>query len=143
MVEVRRRQPIDLWLLLPRLALLDTEDLTDIHQRVPCHHEGQLRLPRGHALDQRDPQRAGVEYRYQRREPALAVVLRAVVAKNGVGDMRFENFGGPALPLRQQRGQGLLSALKGVTPEQFRSVWRRAGARVEQCHADLATRKRL
>src|ERR1700731_2821639 len=99
-------------MLLPRLALLDTKDLTDIHQCMPGHHEGQLSLARGRALDQRDPQRAGVEDRYQRREPALGVVLRAVEAENRVGDMRFENFGGPTLPLLQQRGQGLLSALK-------------------------------
>src|SRR5437773_8025978 len=111
MVEVLRRQPIDLCLLLPRVALLDTEDLTDIHKGMPRHHEGQLRLPGGHAFDHRDPQCTGVEDRYQRREPALAVMLRAVEAENGVGDMRFENFGGPTLPLRQQSCQGLLSAL--------------------------------
>src|SRR5258705_7291881 len=143
MVEVLRWKPIDLFMLFPRLALLDSEDLTDIHECMPCHHEGQLRLAGGRTLYHRDPQRPGVEDRYQRREPALAVMLRAVEAENGVGDMRFENFGGPALPLLEERGQRLLSALKRMTPKQFRSARRRAGARIEQCHADLATRKRL
>src|SRR3982074_3107730 len=143
MVEIVRRQPIDLCLLPPRVALLDTKDLSDIHECMPCHHKGQLRLAGGRALDHRNPQRAGVEYRYQRREPALAVMLRAVEAENGVGDMRFEKFSGPALPLLEERGQRLLSALKRMTPQQFRGVGRRAGPRIEQRYADLPTRKRL
>ncbi len=80
-------------------------------------HERQLRLPRGRSLKHRYEQCAGVQHCDQRRQPALVVVLGAVVAENRVGDMRLENLCGPALPLRQQCRKGIFAAFKPVTPQ--------------------------
>ena len=107
------------------------------------HDKGELGLPGGVAFDDGDQQRAGVEDGDQRGEPALVVVLRPVVAENGVGDVGLEDLRGPSLPFREQGGNGLLAAFKGVAAEEFGGIGRRAGARVEKRDADLAAGKRL
>ncbi len=100
--------------------------------------EGKLRLPRAGAFDGGDEQRAGIEYGGERGEPALVIVLRAVVAKNGVRDVGFEHGRAPVLPLRQQKRKRMMAAAEVVPKKQLAGGWRRAGASVKQCHGDLA-----
>ena len=89
-----------------------------------------------------DQQRAGIEDGGHGGEPALVVVLRTVVAKDGIGDVGFEHLRAPAFPLRQQLGQGLVAAVEAVAQEQFPGGWRRAGAGVQQRDSDFAVRER-
>ena len=74
----------------------------------------------GSALECGDDERAGIENGDEGGEPALIVVLRAVVAENRVGHVRFEQFGGPALPLFEQLGEVAVAAFVAVAAEQFR-----------------------
>ena len=141
--EVRRRQPVRALVRSPlRLIFFQTEDVAQVHQRMARHGEGQLRLARCHARHHRDQQRATIQDRGQRRQPALVVMLRAVVAQDRVGDVRLQQLGRPALPLDQQHHQRLLPPAKRVAAQQFDAGRRRSRPRVQQRNAHLAPRKR-
>ena len=70
-------------------------------------------------------------------------MLGAVVTEDGVGDVRFEDFGGPSLPLGEEGGDGFLASFEGVAAEEFGGVGRGAGAGVEEGDADFAARECL
>ena len=98
MVEVFGGEAIDFGLAGPGLALLNLEDAADIDEGVAGHDEGELGLAGGFAFDDGDKQGTGVEDRDEGGEPALGIVLGAVIAEDGVGDVGFEDLCGPTLP---------------------------------------------
>ena len=122
--------------------LFQMEDVAEIDQRMAGHGEGELRLAGGGAGNDGDQQRAGVEHGGEGGEPALVVVLRAVVAENRVGDVGLEDLGGPAFPLGEQVDEGFLAAVEGVAAQELGGGGRRAGAGVEQGDVDFAVRRR-
>src|SRR5215469_15577239 len=103
------------------------KDVAEIDQRMARDGKSELRLASGLPGHNGDEQRAGVEHGGERGEPALVVVLRAVVAEDGVGDVRLEDVGGPALPLDEQDDERLLAAVEGVAAEEFGRGGRRTG----------------
>jgi|SRR5580698_10039257 len=98
MVEVFGGKAVDGGLPEPGLALLDVEDAAEVDECVAGHDEGELRLTGGFSFDDGDEQGAGVEDGDECGEPALGVVLRTVVAEDGIGDVGLKDLGGPALP---------------------------------------------
>ena len=96
-----RRQPV-----FRHIGRLQTQCLRQIHQRVPRHGEGQLRLTRAVFLYAGDQQGAGIQNRCQCAQPALAGVLRAKKAQQRIRNMALQQFRRPPLPLLQQQNQG-------------------------------------
>src|SRR5215469_7273660 len=90
--ELLWRKPVFTLLLLPQRPLLQMEDLAEVNQRMPRHDKRQLRLPRRRSFDHRDEQGAGVENCCDRRKPTLVVMLRSVVAEDGIRDVRLQNL---------------------------------------------------
>ena len=122
-------------------ALLDglaVEDVAEIDEDVAADGEGELGLASAWAFDGGDDERAGVEDGGESGEPALVVVLRAVVAKDGVGDVGFEHLRGPALPLREEGGEGFVAAGEVVAKEELAGGGWRASASVKHGDRDLA-----
>ncbi len=117
---------------------LDLEDVAEIDDGVAGHGEGELGLAGGRAFDGGDEEGADVEDGGEGGEPALVVMLGAVVAEDGVGDVRLEDVGGPALPLDEQGDERGVAAIKAVAAEEFGGGGGRAGAGVEQGDRDLA-----
>ena len=62
--------------------------------------------------DTGDEQRRCIEDGGEGAEPALVVVLGAEVAEQRIGDVAFEEFGGPALPLDKESGKSDGGALR-------------------------------
>ena len=83
-LEVRRRQTVYALVRAPlRFLFFQSEDVAQVHHPMARHGKGQLRLARRRSRRHRDQQSATVQHRGQRRQPALVVVLRAVVAQIG------------------------------------------------------------
>ena len=68
-----------------RGARRGVENLGEIDDGVASDRESELRLLATGAFDADDRQRAGVEYRGERAEPGLIVMLRAEIAEHGIG----------------------------------------------------------
>ncbi len=105
-------------------VVIDFEDVADVDKDVAAHGEGELGLADGFAFEHGDEQGAGVEDADEGGEPVLVVVLGAVVAEDGVGDVGFEDFGGPAFPFDEQVGDGLVAAGVAVTAEELAGAGR-------------------
>ncbi len=119
------------------------EDVAEIDEGVAGHGEGELGLAEGVAFDGGDEQGAGIEDGDHGGEPALVVVLRAVVAEERVGDVGFEDFGGPALPLGEELDELEVAVFVAVAADELGGGGWRAGAAVEQRHGDLAAAEGL
>ena len=107
------------------------------------HGEGEPRLPLVRVVYADHDERARVEHADQRREPRLVVVLRAVVAENGVGEVTLQKVCRPALPILQKLAEALHLPGVRVAAQKLDRRGRRARARVEHRDADLAPRERL
>src|ERR1700761_1057981 len=118
------------------------KDVANVHQNMAADSERELRLAECRALNGGNEQRARVENGGQRGDPALVVVLGAVVTKNGIGDVGLEHRRRPALPLRKQLVQCLISAIEVMAQQEFARSWRRTGAGVEQSYLGLPYRER-
>jgi hypothetical protein len=62
----------------------------------------------------------------------LVVVLGAVIAEDGVRDVRLEDFGGPAFPLGQEDGECFMAAVEAMATEEFGGGWGGTGTGVEE-----------
>ena len=140
-------QLIKLLVAFPRQSVRDVllrsdgEDLCEIDHGVTSHGKGQLRLASFVPANAGDEQSRSVEHRGERADPALIGVLRAKIAKQGVGDVALKQFSRPAFPLRKQGGKDIFRSLKGVSAHEFSSCRWRACARVEERDTDLTARK--
>lgn len=121
------------------LVDLDLEDVAEIDDGVTGHGEGELGLAGGGTFDGGDEEGADVKDGGEGGEPALVVVLGAVVAEDGVADMRLEDVGGPTFPLGEKCDEGGVTAIEAVTGEEFGGGGRGAGAGVKQGDRNLAT----
>ena len=110
---------------------------------MPRDREGELRLIRAGELDLGQQQRSGVEHGGQRRQPRLVVVLRAVVAQDGEGEVAFQQLGGPAFPLAEEGFDRRPRAGARGPQDRFGGAGRGAGAGVQQRDHDLALREGL
>ena len=117
--------------------------LRQIDHGVPAHREGESRLALAGSFAVGDQQGARVQDRGEGAKPGLVVVLRAKIAHHRIGNVAFENFGRPALPIAQKEFERVEFARAGVAPQKFGGRGRRTGARVEQDDIDLAPRKSL
>ena len=117
------------------------EDVAKVDKSVASHGEGELGLAGAGAFDGSDEEGAGVEDRCDGGEPGLVVVLRTVVAEDGIGDVGFKHLGRPALPLCKEFYKGLFTANEAVAEEKFARGGRRTGASVEQSYGYFATRE--
>ena len=70
-------------------------------------------------------------------------MLGAVVAEDGVGDVGFEELGGPAFPFGEESDELALAALVAVAAEELSGGGGRAGAAVQEGHQHLTFRKSL
>ena len=111
--------------------------MAEIDDGVAGHGEGELCLAGGGAFNGGDEQGADVEDGGEGGEPALVVVLGAVVAEDGVGDVGREDVGGPAFPLSEKGDEGGGAAIEAVAREQFGGGGRGAGTGVKQGDRDL------
>ena len=112
--------------------------MAEIDEGVAGHGEGELSLADGFAFDGGDEEGAGIEDGDEGGEPRLVVVLGAVVAEEGVGNVGFEELGGPAFPLDEEGDEGELAAFIAVAAEELGGGWGGAGAAVQEGYGGFA-----
>src|ERR1700691_6150860 len=110
---------------------------------MAAHGKSQPSLTRACTLATSNDQRRSVEYRGQRREPGLVIVLRTKISEHGVRHVTFEQLRTPALPVAEKPFQSFEAMNTGVTPQKFGGGRRRTCARVEQNDGNLSARKCL
>src|ERR1700691_1383419 len=110
---------------------------------MAAHGKSQPSLTRACTLATSNDQAEVVEYRGQRREPGLVIVLRTKISEHGVRHVTFEQFRTPALPVAEKPFQRFEAMNTRVTPQKFGGGRRRTCARVEQHDGNLSARKRL
>jgi hypothetical protein len=103
---------------------VEVEDVAKIDEGVASHREGELGLAGRDALAGfRElggyEEGAGVEDGDEGGEPALVVVLRPVIAEDGVGDVALEDLGGPAFPLGEELDEDEVAAFEAVAGEEL------------------------
>ena len=109
---------------------------------MPGHGEGEAGLAGGDALDPGDYEGAPVEDDRQRRQPGLVVVLGTEVTEDWVGQVALQQFGGPQLPVPQER-HSRLAVLGAAPPEQLAGRRRRTRPLIEHREPDLPAGERL
>ncbi len=135
-------QPLRRLIPHPLFVPLLMKHMPQVHQRMPSNRERELRLPRARPLHRSNQQSASIQHRRQRRQPALVVMLRPVVAQNRIRNMRLQHRRAPPLPLLQQRRQRLMPTAKIVPGQQLSRRRRRSRPRIQQRHRNLPRRKR-
>src|SRR5690242_9953552 len=105
------------------------------------HGKSEACLLSAEAFQTDHQQGAGIEDSGQRAQPGLVIVLRAVIAEHGVGNVTLKEVGGPALPVAEKDIDDWLIKTVGTTREKFRGGWGRAGAGIEKRDLALPARK--
>src|SRR5580692_4066676 len=119
-------------------ARLGEENLREIGDGVAAHGESEPRLLRARIIGGGDQKRGGIENCRQSGEPGFVGVLRAEITDDGIGDVTFQQLGGPVLPIAEQDQQRVQPMRPGVAEKQFGSGGRRAGTGIEQDDGDFA-----
>ena len=103
---------------------IEGEHLGQVDKRMAGHGKSQLRLTSFMASNSRDQKGRGIQNGSQCADPALIGVLGAEVAQQGIGHVALQQFGGPAFPLHQQKGESRFRAIVGMAAQEFGGGWR-------------------
>src|SRR5208283_3395296 len=74
----------------------------------------------------------------ERANPGLVVVLRTEIGEHRIGEMAFQQFRAPVLPIFQQVAQRFMARGITVATKQFTGSGRGAGTRIEQSDIGFA-----
>jgi hypothetical protein len=117
----------------------EMEIVRDVLDQMGSDPLRDLRLAARHAADRREHERGSIEHGAKGADPRDVVVARTEVAEERVRHVTVEHFGGPSLPLREERRQLVDHVEAGVRLEQRRGRRRRLGACREGHDEDLAS----
>ena len=116
---------------------VDLEHQGQVDDGVAGHGEGESRLPVAFPFYSRNGEGGGVQDGREGREPGLVVVLGPIVGEHGVGEVAFQEFRRPALPVVEELLQCLGALVSDMPAEDFESGGRRACTRVQDVKCSL------
>src|SRR5216683_484349 len=118
------------------------EHLREIDDGVPRDGKSKLGLFFTCALNSNHDERASVQYRRQRSDPRLVVMLRAKIREHRIGEVALHQLGAPKLPIFEEDAERVQPLGVGMAKQQFAGGWRCAGAGIEKGDIDLALGER-